>query len=118
MSTVQFMFDEDVDQRLLRGLKRREPGIDVVTVHDVGLGSQPDLHILRWAADHARVLVTQDVNTMTRHLFDEIQAGHTTPGVIFIPRNVSVGEAIENLVLVWAATQSEDWSGRYDFLPL
>lgn len=118
MSTVRFLFDEDVDQRILRGLRRREPAVDILTVQDAGLTSVPDADVLRWAARHGRVLVTQDVNTMTKHLFAAMRSGLQTAGVLFIPRDVTIAEAIEDLLLVWAASTAEEWAGRYDFLPL
>ena len=118
MSAVRYLFDEDVDQRILRGLQRREPSIDIVTVQGLGLRSTPDPEVLQWAADHGRVLVTQDVNTMTRYLFEAMRSGGPTPGVLFISRDVTIRQAIEDLLLVWTATTAEEWAGRYDFLPL
>lgn len=118
MSTVRFLFDEDVDHRILRGLTRREQTIDILTVPAAGLTSAADRDVLRWAAANQRVLVTQDVNTMTKYLFQEVEAGGPTPGVIFVPRDVSIGRTIDDLLLVWSASTAEEWTGRYDFLPL
>ena len=38
MDQFRFLTDEDFDNRILRGLIRRLPELDVVRVQDVGLG--------------------------------------------------------------------------------
>lgn len=42
--------DADLDGRLVRGLLRREPTIDIVRVQDVGMRTASDPEILAWAA--------------------------------------------------------------------
>lgn len=118
MTTIRFLFDEDVDHRILRGLRRREPTVDIAAVQEVGLRSRPDPDILAWAAENQRLLVTQDVNTMTKHVSERLEAGKELSGVLFIPRDVTISTAIDDLLLVWSATAAEDWRDRYDFLPL
>jgi hypothetical protein len=56
--------DEDVHEDIIRGLRRREPALDIVRVVDVGLGHTPDPLILEWAAGEGRVLITGDLNSM------------------------------------------------------
>ena len=42
----RFLADENLNQRIVRGLLRREPGLDVVVAQDVGLGGKPDPDVL------------------------------------------------------------------------
>jgi hypothetical protein len=46
VTPLRLLFDEDVDHRILRGLRRADPQIDVRTVTEVGLAGRPDREIL------------------------------------------------------------------------
>jgi predicted nuclease of predicted toxin-antitoxin system len=50
--------DENFDNRILRGLLRRRPELDIVRVQDVGLSGWSDAEVLAWAAQEGRVLLT------------------------------------------------------------
>jgi hypothetical protein len=52
---LRLVSDEDVHDDIIRGLRRREPTLDIVRVIDVGLGHTPDPTILEWAASHDRI---------------------------------------------------------------
>jgi hypothetical protein len=56
MGIVRYFTDEDFNARITRGL-RRESGIDLIRVQDVGLAAAPDDTVLDWAAAHGRVLL-------------------------------------------------------------
>ena len=61
---LRFAVDEDFDNRILRGLLRLLPTLDIVRVQDAGLLGKPDPAILEWAATENRVLLTHDATTM------------------------------------------------------
>ena len=54
---------------------------------------------------------------MPRHFADFI-LHHSSPGVFIIAQTVSVRVAIEELLLVWAASESEEWTNLIVELPL
>ncbi len=89
MTTLRLLFDEDVDHRILRGLRRAYPQIDVRAVTEIGLAGRPDPEVLAWAASEGRVLVTQDVHTMTAEHSEFVQGGihqkRSTPRPFSIP---------------------------------
>lgn len=58
---LRYLADENFNQRIVRGLLRRLPEIDIAIAQDVGLGGVPDSDVLAWAADENRVLLTHDV---------------------------------------------------------
>ena len=118
MSTLKYFLDEDVDQRILRGIERREPSMEVTTVQKSGLRSAPDSEILEFASSEGFVVITQDINTMTGHLFDPMGEGKDCPGVIFIPPDVAIGDSIEDLIVIFLSSTAEEWLDRYDFLPI
>ena len=62
------------------------------------------------------MLVSHDLRTMPRH-FGELVLGGSSPGVILIPQRMPIAEAVENLVLIWAATEAEEWANRVYIVP-
>ncbi|MDH4207829.1 MAG: DUF5615 family PIN-like protein [Anaerolineae bacterium] len=118
MSQVRYLFDEDCNARILRGIRRRAPGLYIVTTHDVGFGSHPDPVILAFAATEGLVVVSHDVRTMTAHAATHLQNQQSMAGLILIPQTYPVGHAIEDLLMIAEVSTAEEWHGRVVFLPL
>ena len=114
---VRFQADADLDGRIIRGLKRRQAQIDIQTATDAGLPGLADHDVLQVAADSIRILVTHDQRTMPRH-FAHFIASRTSAGVIIVPKNLPLGMAVEELLLVWAASHAEEWLNRLVWIPL
>ena len=54
---------------------------------------------------------------MPKH-FGEFIARAESPGLLVIPQHVPLTEAAEELILIWAATEAEEWANRVCYLPL
>lgn len=91
--------DEDVHEDIVRGLRRREPVLDVVRVVDVGLDHTPDPLILEWAAGEERILVTGDLNSMVGFARSRVQSGLLMPGVLALKENIGIGRVIDDILL-------------------
>jgi len=115
--TVRFQADADLNQILLKATLRREPGIDFQTANAAGLVSRNDKEVLEIAARDHRVLVTHDRKTMPKH-FAEFVATNTSAGVLIVPQKMAVNAVVDDLVLIWAASDSEEWVNRIQSLPL
>jgi hypothetical protein len=64
-----------------------------------------------------RVLITYDRNTMTKHFRDRLGARRPSAGVfILLQEESAIGAIIESLLLVWAASQAEDWRNQILYL--
>ena len=60
---IAFYTDENVDQRIIHGLRRR--GVDVLTAQEVGLlGTIPDVQHLEFAVARGRALLTADTDLL------------------------------------------------------
>ena len=114
---VRFQADADLNQIILLATIRREPAIDFQTAMTGGLPGIADPKVLARAAKDGRVLVTHDRKTMPRH-FAEFIAHETSPGLLVIPQSLSVAAVVEDLILIWAATEAEEWVNRISILPL
>jgi hypothetical protein len=71
-----------------------------------------DPEVLALAAEHHRVLVSHDVGTMPAHFRAFRNAGRQSPGVFLIPQSLDVGNAIDELLLAWVASDASEWENR------
>lgn len=110
--------DEDFNNRILRGLLRREPGLDIVRVQDVGLAGHRDAEVLDWAAREGRVLLTHDVTTMKRYVDERAATGLPMPGVFEVSQQTPIAQAIEEILLIAECSIEGEWEGQINFLPL
>ena len=83
----KFQADIDLDGRVLRGLRRVAPEIDIRTAVEADLAGVPDPDVLRIAAEEGRVLISQDRRTMPGH-FRRFVASASSPGLILLREGV------------------------------
>jgi hypothetical protein len=114
---LHFLADENFNHDIIRGVLRREPTIDIVTVQEVGLVATADSVILDWAARHRRLVLTHDVATMPGYAYQRVSAGLPMPGLVAVSESAPIGEVIEDMLLL-ADTSEDEWEGRVCFLPL
>lgn len=117
----RILADADFNRRIIVGLRRQQPMVDVVMAQEIDLRSAPDPEVLRYAKQHDRILLTHDVNTMPGHFYALLQTlpeGEHSPGVLAIPQLLPIGAAIDALLLVWSCSEHAEWRDRFEFLPL
>jgi len=115
---LRLLTDENVNNHILRGLTRRAPQLDVLSVRDVGLMSQPDGLILDWAAREMRAILTHDISTMVPDAEELVAEGQPMAGVIFVPDRLAIGRAISDLELVVQCYSQSEMINRTVRLPL
>lgn len=114
---VKYQADADLDGRILRGLRRTAPEIDIRTAADAGLAGLADSDVLRISAESGRILLSQDRRTMPIH-FAAFAAAAPSAGVILLREAIPIASAIEELVLIWSASEAAEWIGRLAWIPL
>jgi hypothetical protein len=77
-----------------------------------------DPEVLALAAEQQRVLVSHDVGTMPAHFRAFRNAGKQSAGVFLIPQTLDMGIAIDELLLIWIASEAAEWENRLEWLPL
>jgi predicted nuclease of predicted toxin-antitoxin system len=115
---IRLLTDENFNYHILRGLIRRVPHLDFVLVHDVGLTSQPDLILLKWAASKNRSIMSHDVETMISHAEQLVRQGEPMGGLIVVPQRLSIGRAIDDLELSVECYSEQDMRDSIKYLPL
>jgi hypothetical protein len=112
-----FQADADFNQKIVLGLRRRERAVDFQDAHAAGVIDVPDIGVLHKAADLGRILISHDRKTMPAH-FARFLNIRSSPGLIIVPQDLDIGLAIEDLLLIWAASDAEEWRDKVGFLPL
>ncbi|MGH9899235.1 MAG: DUF5615 family PIN-like protein [Pyrinomonadaceae bacterium] len=114
---ILFQADADFNHVIVSALLRREPGIEFQMAHTAQLERLPDIEVLAMAAREGRILVSHDRKTMPQHFAKFIMA-ETSPGLLIVPQKLSLSIAVEELLLIWYACDSEEWTNRIAQLPL
>lgn len=76
-----------------------------------------DPKILHWCAHEIRLLITHDVNTVTKYARQRVERGEPMPGVVVIAQTTPMGAAIEDLVLLAQASEPGEYEGQILHIP-
>ena len=117
---IRYLLDENVDPLYRSELLRREPELVVWRVGMLGAPSveTSDPEILRWCEQHGFTLVTNNRRSMPRHLQDHLAEGRHLPGIFELNRHMAIGETIEELLLIWGASDDDEYGDRIVHLPV
>lgn len=110
--------DENFNNDIVRGLLRRKPDLDIIRSQDAALVGVTDPVLLRWCAEQNRVLLTHDVTTITKYAYGRVAANEPMPGVFEVKRGISVGAAIEDILLLVECGEEGEWEGQVRYIPL
>ncbi|MGO9256867.1 MAG: DUF5615 family PIN-like protein [Bryobacteraceae bacterium] len=114
---IRFLADASLKEGIVTGCLLREPTMDFLSANEANLHRVPDPQVLALAAQEDRILVTHDFRTMPRHFGDFLQSRGSSPGVLLVPQYLPIGEAIEELLLIWGASEPEEWRNRIVRIP-
>ena len=118
MSAIRFLADHDLNDHIVSGIHRREPGIELLRARDLELQARSDSELLDYANRERLLLVSHDVNTMTAAASERLAKSQGVAGLLMVPQSTPVNEVIESLMLIWSATELDDWRDKIVFLPL
>jgi hypothetical protein len=113
---IRFQADNDLRMAIVRGAVRREPLMSFRSAQAARLEGLADPDVLALAADEGRVLVSHDFQTMPKH-FRQFTRFRRTPGVLLIRQDLPVGQAVESLLLIWEASEPDEWVNRICLVP-
>ena len=100
------------------GVRARERAIDFLSAREGGTLGLSDPEVLAVASREGRALISHDRNTMVGHYFRLVRRGSRCPGLIVVAQDLPDGEAIEDLVLIWAALSAEELNNQVRWVPL
>jgi hypothetical protein len=112
---IAFYADENVDQRIVHGLRRR--GVDVLTAQEAGLlGTIPDVQHLEFAITRAQALLTADTDLL--EIADQWNAqGRPLQGVVFYhQRWTTIGHVVREAHGIAHGLAPDDVRSRVIFI--
>jgi Domain of unknown function (DUF5615) len=115
---LKLLIDEDVHGDIVKGLRHRQPTLDLVRVQDVGLRQTPDSIILEWAAQEGRVVISVDKKTLAVDAWNRVANGLPMSGVAILRTFLSIGQAVKELELVAVAGNADDFGYMVVYLPM
>ena len=113
-----FLADEDFNNRIVRGLLRRLPYLDLIRVQNTPLFGAPDDKVLEWATENRRVLLTHDISAIAVWANERFQRGERVAGIIVVPQAAPIGLIIEDILSVATVGTPEEFENRIVYLPL
>ena len=79
---LKFLADENFNNNIIRGLFLKNSQLDIICIQNTELLGAHDREVLEWAAQEDRILLTHDVQTITKYAYERIEAGLKMPGIL------------------------------------
>jgi hypothetical protein len=114
----KFQADNDLRSSIRTGVLRHEPSTDFQSAIAARLDGVPDPEVLRLAMMQDRILVSHDENSIPGYFRDFVRGRNRSPGVLIEPQGTPVGRVIESILLVWVASEADEWVDRIAWLPV
>jgi predicted nuclease of predicted toxin-antitoxin system len=99
--------DENFNGKIVRGLRTRQPDMDMIRVQDSELYGADDPVVLEWAAHEGRILLIHDLDTMTKNAAERIAQGLPMAGLIFVRDTLAAAKVIDDLSAVLGPSTSQ-----------
>jgi hypothetical protein len=115
---IRFAADENFNNDILRGLGRLYPEIEISRIQDTDLYEGDDPVVLEWTVEQGLILLTHDVNTMTKYAYEQITADLPIPGIFISATHAPVGQIIDELAIIIGASDTSERQGKITFIPL
>ncbi|MFU8772981.1 MAG: hypothetical protein ACNA8H_11245 [Anaerolineales bacterium] len=120
MPPPRFLLDEHIPHTVQSQLLRLDPGIDVLAV---GQPLAPpkgisDQHLLKWVENTEYILVSSNRRTIPTCIKEHIETGGHLPGILLIKRSARLGDIIEQLYLLWKASDANEYQDQVLYIPL
>jgi len=120
MNEIRYLLDENVNPILRFALLLNEPNL---IVWQVGMLSTPalgtlDPEILIWCEENDFILVTNNRKSMPVHLADHLATNRRATGILILNAELSIGETVNELLLIASASSAEEYYDQIIFLPI
>ncbi len=120
---LRLLLDEHISRKVAAQVKKRIPGLDVLSIHDWENGrflATSDGEILRVAAQQNLTLVTYDQNTIFTHMAEIASEGCDHGGIVVVDgktiRQSDIGGLVKALGWLCEAESMADWKNRTVYL--
>ncbi|MBP7962103.1 MAG: DUF5615 family PIN-like protein [Caldilineaceae bacterium] len=109
-AAIRLYLDENLSPRIADQLRRR--GVDIVTVHDLGMAGDSDEDHFEQAIRLGRVLVTSDTDFLVL-----AASGKSHAGIVFgVQERHRIGDWVSALDLLCAVYTPEDMANHVEYI--
>jgi len=115
---IRLLADQNFNGRILNGLARRQPAIDVLHVRDIDLSAAADPLILERAASEGRILLTHDRQTVPAFAYARVSAGEPMPGVFLVRKALPIGQATDEILLAVYCLSPDECRDIVKYFPM
>jgi hypothetical protein len=117
---VRYLIDENLPPIYKTQLLRRQPDLTVWMIGEPGTPPKGTLDpdILIWCEQHQFLLVTNNRRSMPIHLADHLSQNRHVPGILVFRPKASLGAILEDLILIAAVDQSDEFIDLITHIPL
>jgi hypothetical protein len=117
VSQPRFLADEDFRFEIVLAVRRLEPSLDIGTVVELGRSGSTDEQVLEFAQANQFLVISHDVNTLKAEAERRIVDGRGVFGLFLAGQRKPARAIAESLVMIWGASEAEEWANRIVFLP-
>jgi hypothetical protein len=114
---LRLLADENLPAAVVSGMRRRLPGLDLVTVQELAFRGRTDPVLVDWCIQEGRVLVTQDIRTIPPLIGARIASGQPVCGVIIVKQHGSLADTLFDLEMICLTTSIADWTQVVAYIP-
>jgi predicted nuclease of predicted toxin-antitoxin system len=118
VSRPRFLADEDLRFEMVLAVRRREPAVEFATVQENGKSGATDAEVLEYANANGLIVVSHDVNTLRAEAEQRVGDGRGVGGVLLTAQRNPTRNVADSLVMIWSASEAEEWRNRVVFIPL
>ena len=117
---LKYLIDENVDPIYPTQIRIRQPELVIGVIGEPFIPSKgtKDPEILEWCEEYDFILVTNNRKSMPVHLKDHLQANRHIPGIFILSANLSVGQNIDELILIAECSFANEYQNQIIHLPL
>lgn len=115
-----FLLDENLPPRFKLAILRLNAEIDILRVGDSNAPASgtSDSNILIYLQQSQRILLTDNRKSMPEHLQNHWASNGFIWGLFWLKPNATIKELAEEVLLIWSATDAEEWKDRIIWIPL
>lgn len=118
----RFLADENLNGAVVRGARRKRPGMVFLTASEAGTRHLSDPEVLQRAKELDLILISHDRATLDNYFAEflmRLPEGEYSPGLFLITQQrYSIGQIIEFILEVYDASSHEEWRNLNETLPL
>lgn len=117
---LKYLMDENIDPIYPNQIRSKQVGLIIRVIGEPSIPAKgtKDPEILEGCEKYEFILVTNNRKSMPVHLNDRLQANRHIPGIFILNANLSVGQNIDELILIAECSFVNEYQDQIIHLPI